>query len=233
MSVADLAEEFEHDIVDNIDNTVRTGIVGEIGVTDTSAREESGLDGEFHDAEVRVLRADVQAALRIGASISVHPPFQRTEELPTSRRCHEILDIVAEGGFPPEGVVLCHRDQSKWIESDLKYQRELAERGAYVEYDLFGHDEMYHAGQADAQPSDLDRIRNLERLIGDGREEQLLLSHDIFLKYLLTQYGGRGFAHVLRNILPVLRDRGVDQATLGTMLIENPRRVLTFVEPET
>jgi phosphotriesterase-related protein len=233
MSVEEITAEFERDIVDGIDGTdVRAGIIGEIGVTDVSDRSEQGIAGNFHDAEVKVLRAGARAALQTGASISVHPPFQRTTEWPTSRRCHEILNIVEEEGLPPDRVVLCHRDQSKWIESDLTYQRELADRGAYVEYDLFGHDEIYHPGQNDAQPSDLDRVRNLERLVESGHGERLLLSHDIFLKYLLSKYGGQGFAHVLRNIVPVLRARGVSAETVEEMLVENPRRVLTFAAPQ-
>jgi phosphotriesterase-related protein len=233
MDVADIAEEFERDVREGIDGTdVRAGIIGEIGVTDTSDRQDDSVANEFHDQEVTVLRAGARAARRTGAPLSVHPPFQRTEEWPTSRRCHEILDIAAEEGLPPERVILCHRDQSKWLEADLTYQRELAERGAYVEYDLFGHDEIYHASQDDAQPSDLDRVRNLERLIEDGHQERLLLAHDIFLKYLLTQYGGQGFAHVIRNIVPVLRERGITESAIDDMLVENPKRILTFAQPE-
>jgi len=234
MSAAEVADEFTQDIHDGIDDTdVRAGIIGEIGVTDASPRDESGVAGQFHEDEITVLRGAARAALRTGASISVHPPFQRTEEWPTSRRCLDILDIVAEEGLPPERVVLCHRDQSKWLEADLTYQRKLAERGAYVEYDLFGHDEIYHADQNDAQPSDLDRVENLVRLVEAGHGERLLLSHDIFLRYLLTQYGGQGYAHVLRNVVPVLEARGVSRTALDDMLVENPKRVLTFVEPDT
>lgn len=231
MSVEEVTAEFVEDVQHGIDGTeIRAGIIGEIGVSDTSSREEPGIDGEIHAAEERVLRAGARAAVRTGAPVSVHPPFQRTAEWPTSRRCLELLDILEEEGLEPERVVFCHRDQSKWLESDLKYQKQLADRGAYVEFDLFGHPEVARPTQNDAQPSDMDRVAWLMELIEEGYANRLLLSHDVFIKSVLRKYGGEGYVHILKNILPVLSKFGVEETTLQTLMIENPRRVLTFAE---
>ena len=46
-------------------------------------------------------------------------------------------------------------------------------------------------------------------LIDDGFGHKLLLSQDVFLKMMLTRYGGFGYAYVLRHFVPRLRRHGV------------------------
>jgi phosphotriesterase-related protein len=221
MTVEEIADEFVADVTDGIGDTdVRAGIVGEIGTS-----------GDIHEQEEKVLRAGARAALRTGASVSVHPPSDRDPEYPPSRRGHEILDIAEEEGLAPERVVICHMDQSKWLGGALEYQRELLDRGAYVEFDLFGHTRYFEDAE-DAQPSDVDRAEYVAELAAEGHTDRLLLSQDVFLKYLLRRYGGYGYAHILENVLPMFRGAGVDEAAIETMLVENPKRVLTFADPE-
>jgi len=231
MSRQDIADEFTSDITEGIGETdVRAGLIGEVGVTDT-ADADGGLDNEFHDAELKVLRGAIDAARRTGASISIHPPFARSQEWPTSRRCVELLDIIEDEGLPPERVVFCHRDQSKYLEDDLTYQKELAARGAYVEFDLFGHRDEPRPAYNDAQPADTDRIQWVRELVSEGHTDHLLLSHDIFLKTRLTAYGGDGYDHILTSIVPALREFGVTQAEIETIIEKNPRDILRFAEP--
>jgi phosphotriesterase-related protein len=66
----------------------------------------------------------------------------------------------------------------------------------------------------------------------DGYGDRLLLSHDIFLKYCLTKYGGFGYAHIPENIVPWLRGLGASADDIEQVLVENPRDALTFAEPE-
>ena len=231
MSREEISTEFVSDIQEGIDDTtVRAGIIGEIGVTDT-AETPGEINHEFHEAELKVLRGGIDAARRTGASISIHPPFARSAEWPTSRRCVELLDIIEAEGLPAERVVFCHRDQSKWHESDLTYQKELADRSAYVEFDLFGHVDAPRPAYDDAQPADTDRIQWIRELVAEGYADSLLLSQDIFLKSCLTKYGGDGYDHILSNILPTLREFGVSAAAIETIVEDNPRDVLTFAEP--
>jgi phosphotriesterase-related protein len=231
MTREDVAEEFTRDIREGIDGTdVRAGIVGEIGVTDT-ADDEGELDNEFHEEELTVLRGAIDAALRTGASISIHPPYRRSAEWPTSRRCVELLDLIEDEGLPADRVVFCHRDQSKWLHQDLTYQKELADRGAYVEFDLFGHTDAPLPQFGDAQPADTDRIQWIRDLVSEGYADRLLLSHDVYLKYSLTKYGGGGYSYLLDNVLPVLPAFDVAEEQIETIVEENPRRVLTFEEP--
>jgi phosphotriesterase-related protein len=43
----------------------------------------------------------------------------------------------------------------------------------------------------------------------------------------LRTYGGYGYDHILRDIVPALRRGGVSDGDIQTILVDNPRRVLT------
>lgn len=220
-TVDDLAAEFVSDVTEGLDGTtVRAGIIGEIGTS-----------GDIHDQEEKVLRAGARASLETGAPVSVHPPSDRDPEWPPSRRGLQVLDILEDEGLPLERVVICHMDQSKWLGGSMEYQREILDRGAFVEFDLFGH-ELYFADAEDAQLSDVDRAGYVAELVEDGYTDQLLLSHDIFLKHLLRKYGGDGYAHILTNVVPMLRGAGVPDRAVEGLLTTNPQRMLTFAAPE-
>ena len=47
----------------------------------------------------------------------------------------------------------------------------------------------------------------------------------------LRKNGGPGIDMTITNFVPRLRRAGVSDATLRTVLVENPRRVLSFVPP--
>ena len=220
-SVEELADEFVADVRDGIgDTSVRAGLIGEIGTS-----------GEIHEDEETVLRAGARAALRTGASVSVHPPSDRDPEWPPSRRGLQILDVLEAEGLPLHRAVICHMDQSKWLGGSLEYQQRIMDRGAYVEFDLFGH-ERYLEQAEDAQPSDTDRAGYVADLVSEGYTDRLLLSQDVFLKHLLRTYGGHGYAHILRNILPMFEGAGVPDEAVEEMLTENPQRMLAFADPK-
>ncbi len=55
----------------------------------------------------------------------------------------------------------------------------------------------------------------------------MLLSQDVFLKIMLTRYGGFGYGYILKHFLPRLKRHGVDQAAIDQMLITNPKSVFS------
>jgi phosphotriesterase-related protein len=63
-----------------------------------------------------------------------------------------------------------------------------------------------------------------------GLERQLILSSDVARKMMLSRFGGRGYATVFRDFLPILKERGIPAATIETMLCDNPARMLTFAK---
>jgi phosphotriesterase-related protein len=48
----------------------------------------------------------------------------------------------------------------------------------------------------------------------------------VWTKTQLHAYGGMGYDHLLRRIVPALRSRGVTSSMLDAMLVDNPRRLL-------
>src|SRR5207237_10460678 len=75
------------------------------------------------------------------------------------------------------------------------------------------------------------RIAHVLALIAAGHQDQILLSHDIAYKTALVKYGGYGYHHLLVNVVPRLRAKGVDDAGLRRLLVENPARVFAFAWP--
>lgn len=227
MSIDDLEEEFVSDVRTGIDDTdVRAGIIGEIGVS-----------GNIYDAEEKVLRAGARASLRTGAPINVHPPGGKPDMPPDneidgsnarSRWALEIMDIFDDEGLPSDHVVMSHMDATLF--EAIEYQKQLAERGPYLEFDVWGN-ENYNATYGDGYPSDEWRIETVMELIDEGYADQLVFSQDVCYKVLRRKYGGFGYGHILENILPRFRQRGVDEEFLNQIVKENPQRALTFADP--
>jgi len=206
MSAKDIADEIVREAVDGVDGTgVRPGLIGEIGVS-----------GDFTKDEEKSLRGAVQGQARTGLALMVHLPGW-------FRHAHRVLDLVEEEGGDVRHTVLCHMNPSF---DDVAYQTSLAQRGAFLEYDMIGQNYWY-ADQQVQCPSDEDNARAIAALIGNGFLDHLLLSQDVFLKMMLTRYGGFGYAYVLRHFLPRLSRHGVPEAAMRRLMVDNPRRVFS------
>ena len=79
------------------------------------------------------------------------------------------------------------------------------------------------------EPSDTQRVEMVRKLIHDGYLDQVLLSQDVCMKIQRMAYGGMGYAHIMRDILPLFRKEGINEEEIRTMLVENPKRILKFV----
>jgi phosphotriesterase-related protein len=202
MSVDAVADQIVAEALDGIEG-VRIGLIGEIGVSSAFTADEE-----------KSLRGAVRAQARTGLPLMVHLPGWFRLGL-------RVLDIVEEEGGDPHHTVLCHMNPSF---ADVDYQTACAARGAFVEYDMLGMDYWY-ADQQVQCPSDEETAAAIARLVALGFGGRILLSQDVFLKMMLTRYGGNGYAHVLRHYVPRLRRHGVHEAAIRAMLVDNPRAV--------
>jgi phosphotriesterase-related protein len=201
-----LVDRLVHEIEGGLDGTdVRPGIIGEIGTS-----------SPIHPHEAKVLRVAAAAQARTGLAINVHVAIFFRETLAA-------LDILERAGADLSRVVISHLDE----QPDTAYHRAILERGAYVEYDTFGS-ESYFDGRGAAEPSDRERVNALLELLEAGFADRLLISQDVCTKMQLLRYGGVGYAHILRTVVPRLQRRGVDEATVRKLLVENPARVLAL-----
>lgn len=204
MTAEQIADEIVREATQGVDGSdVKIGLIGEIGVS-----------SDFTAGEEKSLRGAAQAQVRTGLPLMVHLPGW-------FRLGHRVLDVVAEEGGDLRHTVLCHMNPSY---DDQPYQQELAARGAFIEYDMIGMD-FFYADQQVQCPSDEEAARAIVKLVEAGYTDRILLSHDVFLKMMLTRYGGNGYAYIPRHFLPRLRRHGLNEAILNQMMQDNPRSV--------
>ncbi len=84
----------------------------------------------------------------------------------------------------------------------------------------------------DSSVTDKDAVAIL-KLIDAGFGDRILLSHDVCWKTHLRKYGGFGYSFIIEEFLPYLRKIGVEDDQINMMMIENPKRILPFVSPQT
>jgi phosphotriesterase-related protein len=208
LSADAIADEIAAEADDGVGETgIRIGLIGEIGVS-----------GEFTPDEEKSLRGAARAQSRTQLPLMVHLPAWY-------RHGHRVLDMVGEEGGDIRHTVLCHMNPSG---TDTDYQTSLAARGAFIEYDMLGMDYWY-ADQQVQCPSDEESARAIARLVTEGFGDRLLLSQDVFLKMMLSRYGGFGYAYVLRHFVPRLRRHGVGESAIRAMLVGNPASVFSAV----
>ena len=197
-SIDDLADEIVQGFVEG---PVRPGIIGEIGTDKpwVTAQEE------------RVFRAAARAALRTGASVTTHA-VQSDVGLAQ-------LAILEDEGLDPARIVIGHCDSHPRIE----HWREIVRRGAHVEADFLGMSftPLERAGEPKV-------VELISTLLNEGFEKQILLSQDVCHDSQLTSYGGNGYTYLQKSFLPRLAAAGVDAATIKTITVENPARLLTL-----
>jgi phosphotriesterase-related protein len=210
-SVEELADGIVRDITIGVDDTgIRAGIIGEIGCSQP-------LD----ENEKKVLRAAAIAQQHTGAPISVHPG-PRDELVP------EIIDILGAAGANLSRTIICHCDIFGFAPPTLD---KIVEAGCYLEIDNFGQP----AGilfplqeRLIESPSDAQRINSIIDLIGKGYLNHILISCDHCYKHTYVTYGGYGYAHIIRDIVPAMKMKGMSDEQIHSILVENPKRVLTF-----
>jgi phosphotriesterase-related protein len=208
--VADMTEEQVADVFvrDLTDAEPRAGIIGEIGMT-----------WPHHPDEVKVLRAAVRAQRETGAPLSIHPG--RDPRAPLAA-----VDVVEEAGGDPARTVVGHVDRTLTRRADI---HALAERGVYVEFDLFGQESSYYdLDERIDMPNDAARIDHIASLLERGHGDRVLVSQDICRKAHLRRYGGEGYGHLLSRVVPLMRRKGLSTDEIDALLIDNPARLLTI-----
>jgi len=208
-TVDELAREMIADVTSGVGDTgIRAGLIGEIGTT-----------APWTDNEKRVLRAAVAAQRETGAPLMIHPG--RHAAMPMA-----LAEFVLKEGGDLRRTIMCHLCRTI---ADVQAVIDLAQTGIWLEYDLFGLENSYYPyNPSFDMPNDGGRMTHVLALIAAGHGGQVLMSHDIAYKTSLVKYGGYGYHHLLVNVVPRLRAKGVDDAGLRRLLVENPTRAFAF-----
>jgi phosphotriesterase-related protein len=200
-----LAEWFVADIAEGI---ARTGVkAGILKVATDQPGVTHGVDA--------TLRAVARAHLQTGVPISTHTHA-------ATKRGVEQQDVFEEEGVDLRRVVIGHSGDT----DDIGYLEELMGRGSYLGMDRFG---IYGILSKEA------RVRTVAELCARGHADRLVLSHDA--SCAMDWFPPRAprapewnYCHISRDVLPLLRDAGVSETDINTMLVDNPRRIFENVE---
>jgi phosphotriesterase-related protein len=198
-----LVELWTREISSGIADTgIRAGII-------KLATHEEGLTPAIE----KMLRAGARVHRATGAPISTHTDV-------FSRRGEDQQQIFAEEGVDLSRVIIGHSGDS----TDLDYLRGLLARGSTLGMDRFGIDRITPFEQ---------RVDTVATLCREGYATQMVLSHDASANFgafpgtdeRAAAMPNWHYTHIHDDVLPALRERGVSQAQIDQMLIDNPRRL--------
>ncbi len=201
-SVDSLADELVAEATEGVGDTgIRTGILGEVGT------DKPWLT----PAEERVFRAVARASRRTGLAVSTHAVLSDVGAAE--------LAVLEEEGIDPGRVVIGHADSYPVLDHYLS----LIARGASIEFDFLGMSSQPQEKHGEGRVIDL-----LLELLHRGHVDRVLLSQDVCHNAQLRRYEGNGYTYLQTTFLPRLRERGVSQAEIDRLTIDNPRRILTI-----
>ena len=200
-------------MVDDFTRDIREGIA-DTGVKAAFLKcvvEAKGLT----DGVARNLRACAATHRETGAPITVHTSS------PTGAG-RLALQVFRDEGVDLTKVVIGHAGDS----NDLDYLSELADAGCLLGMDRFGLD--IHNPTAS-------RVDTIVALAERGYADRMVLAHDAscYIDYFPGADGQAAkeqiapnwnYTHISKDVLPMLRERGVTEDQIRQMLVEAPRR---------
>uniref|UniRef100_A0A8D0GES2 N-acetyltaurine hydrolase n=1 Tax=Sphenodon punctatus TaxID=8508 RepID=A0A8D0GES2_SPHPU len=209
MSVEQLTDSIANEVLNGADGTnIKCGVIGEIGCS-----------WPLTESENKVLQATAHAQSQLGCPVIIHTG--RSSDSP-----FQIIRILQEAGADISKTVMSHLDRTIFDEKKLL---EFAKLGCFLEYDLFGTEFIHYHFRPDIDmPSDNERVLRIRMLIDEGYEDRIVIAHDVHTKNRLMKYGGHGYSHILKTIVPKMLIRGIPQNTIDKILMENPKQWLAF-----
>ncbi len=208
-SVEEMKKIILKDLTEGMEGTdIKAGVIGEVG---SSKR--------ITDAEYKFLQAAAEAQNETGFGMHIHACLFNREGL-------NALDFAVKCGANAEKICIDHID----VLLDEEYIMGILERGAYAEFDDFGKE--YYVDRRNRNllegsfARDTERVKFIKKLIERGFAKQILITNDICLKSMLHKYGGWGYDHIPRNIVPMMEDFGINKKDIETIIRDNPIRFL-------
>lgn len=186
---------------------VRAGIIGEIGCSIP-----------WTGSEQRAMRAAALAQQQTGAAITVHPG--RTPDA-----IFAVIKSVHEAGGNVSRLIIDHIDRTI---ADIPTLLRLADTGCVIEYDLFGIETTFFPFSDFCLPNDGMRLDAIRELIRAGHLDRIVISQDICTLTRLVAFGGHGYGHIMRSVVPIMRRKGFSDDEIDALLVRNPARLLTF-----
>lgn len=202
----------EDEIYEMFMNEITKGI-GKTGIKPGVIKLASGKDA-ISDYEEMFFRIGARVQKETGISIITH-----TQE---GTMGPEQAELLVSEGADPNRIVIGHMDGN----TDINYHLRTMEYGVFSGFDRIGIQGFVGA------PMDKDRIGTLAGLIGLGYADQITMSHDTVNHWLgkPVEFPGELAdlvknwypGHIFDNIIPALKQGGVNDEELETILVKNP-----------
>jgi phosphotriesterase-related protein len=184
----------------------------EVGVDDTGIRcgvIKVGTDKGEPDARAeRLFRAAAAAATATGFAVITH--------ISTLRQAYWQVDVLEKAGVDMGRVLISHMGMS----SDIGPLVEIGARGVFLGVDKVS----FPKG-----PKNPELAALVCAALDKGLAGQIILSSDVARRTMLTGAGAPSYSAVFADFLPLLRERGVTQTQIDTMMVDNPARLLNRV----
>jgi phosphotriesterase-related protein len=177
------------------------GEIKDTGVRAGWIKLSAGDDG-LTATETKILRAAARAAKATNSVIGSH----------TIRGAvvRDQLEVIESVGLGLDRFIWIHTQ----AEPDAQLHLEVARRGAWIEYDAIGADDF----------ADGYFVERTQRALDAGLGGRVLLSQDRG-SYDPAQPGGgvpRPYTYLSKRFLPALRDAGVSEPEISTLVERNP-----------
>jgi len=187
---------------------IRAGLIGELGCS-----------WHLKETEKKTLHAALEIQDETGVTISIHPGRHRDSP-------QEIIKFLENFKVNPSKTIICHADRTLTNLEDILL---ILNKGYVLEWDFFGIETSnYWFGKFDL-PTDYMRLDLILELIKKGFEEQITISHDICIRTRLSSYGGHGYSHLNKNVVPLMLQRGWSTKNIEQILVKNPANMLCYL----
>ena len=204
----EIYEMFMREITVGIGKTgVRAGVI-----------KLASSNGIITDYEKMFFRAAVKAQKETGIPIITHT--QNGTMGPEQAR------LLIEEGANPGQIMIGHMSDN----TNIQYHREVLNQGVFDGFDRMGIQGI------PGFPTDEEKYAVILGLIGIGYGDRIILSHDTVAKWLGRPYpemrepikslmANWTPTHLLKNIIPFLKNAGVSEEQAQKILVGNPRRL--------
>lgn len=202
-----LTRQFRHEITVGIGGTgAKAGII-KVGVSRGFRMKELDL---------RIYRAAARAAVETGAPIFTHLAVD----------AEPALRIFEEEGLPLHRVLFGHVDDG--VSQGRIDERRLLDAGALFGFDTFGYD-LELPDPPFWGRHRRDRLEHFLRFLRGGHVDQVLASADANCSPLgWPGVKGHTVNYLFEELIPDLRDAGVDDATIERIFVTNTARFLSL-----
>ncbi len=171
----------------------------------TAIGEIGSSKGVITQAEQKVFDAAIIAQKETGAILTTHTSLGTLSV--------EQAKMITERGVEPDRVIIGHMDLSQNIDQIL----ETLSYGVNIAFDTIGKNDY---------APDSFRVKALKRIKEEGLLHKVVLSLDITRKSHMKENGGIGYSYLFETFIPMMKEAGLTDRDVDTLLADNPNRLL-------